>query len=98
SRLIVADADWLARAHGHLTDELAALPIISYADEADLIAQLDGYDPVDPDEAAAGDPFTILYTSGTTGLPKGVVNCRKAYFASGEGAADLLEMTTEDRL
>lgn len=44
------------------------------------------------------DPACILYTSGTTGLPKGVVLPHKAYMAAGADMVASLEMQEHDRI
>jgi crotonobetaine/carnitine-CoA ligase len=43
------------------------------------------------------DPLSIMYTSGTTGPSKGVLNSHKAYIRCGEDCAKYMGLTNEDR-
>jgi crotonobetaine/carnitine-CoA ligase len=45
-----------------------------------------------------GDPFILTYTSGTTGMPKGVLNSHNAYIAGGSDLARYTQLTAEDRI
>ena len=54
--------------------------------------------PVEPRDAAPGDTVAILYTSGTTGLPKGVCCPQAQFFWWGVTVGECLEITDDDVL
>ena len=82
--------------HGNEADALPALALPTLAQQAE---------PVPPPASAgpelAGEPDTrtaaILYTSGTTSRPKGVLVTHANYMAVGAAMADHLGITEQDR-
>lgn len=97
SRLIVADAEWLATKQQHLRDARAELSCITIDDDG-FLRQLNSYPQAEFAPLLPHDICTILYTSGTTGRPKGVMCAHGGYAATGRESARILELTQDDRI
>lgn len=78
----------------------SGIPAVHFGEGFDALAST----PAPPALAAAraavdpGDPLMILYTSGTTGRPKGAVITHRGILASASAQADHFRMTGEDVL
>ncbi|MFE2062465.1 acyl-CoA synthetase [Streptomyces sp. NPDC059467] len=73
-----------------LPPALASLPRID--------VDVDASGPVPEDRATESDPALVVYTSGTTGPPKGAVIPRRALAATLDALADAWQWTGEDVL
>jgi acyl-CoA synthetase (AMP-forming)/AMP-acid ligase II len=98
SKLIVADEAWIAEKCIHLSDSLRRLPRLVLETDAKFVTRIEGYEGAAPQRVPGSDTCMILYTSGTTGLPKGVMNSHDCYTAVGRDTAECLELTSEDRI
>lgn len=71
-RLVVADAELAPQITEAMTSE-AELPLLQHAPGGELDAILAGGERFDEPAPSADAVFAIMYTSGTTGRPKGVI-------------------------
>jgi len=51
-----------------------------------------------PENVGPDDTCVILYTSGTTGFPKGVMHSQRSFVMAGEGFVERMYLQPEDRL
>jgi crotonobetaine/carnitine-CoA ligase len=97
AKLLVVDASWANARLQHLSDERRQMPRIEIQSETAFLATLEGCEERAAVDNAGGDLCTILYTSGTTGLPKGVMCAHAGYVAVGRETARILELQPHDR-
>lgn len=82
---------------------LAAAPSLArrcllFATHHELERAVADLTPLEADETSPFAECSILYTSGTTGAPKGAVLSNEAFLAGGRQLAASLEVTEEDRI
>lgn len=95
--VVVERSLWEAK-QADLAPALEGRTVILFDDDAWLLERLLDFDPAEPHQGRDSDPCTLIHTSGTTGLPKGVINSHRAYIACGHHSARLLGLGADDRI
>lgn len=96
AKQVLAEYDECAR----ISDELSDLAIGVHAlrDEAEFVARVANFSLAPAQDREDGFPVSILYTSGTTGLPKGAVIPNRSYLAIGEKITEAIGIDAGDRI
>lgn len=98
ARTLVLDDELRAVFESAFGSELAAYCVMSFASPAAFFHEISHHPELAGLPAVAEtDPFTILYSSGTTGRPKGALASHRAYVLAGRDMSEGLEMTPADR-
>lgn len=96
SRVLLCEQTEQAR----FSNELRTLDlrVEAFAGESDMLERVASYERAPVARVAGDTPVAILYTSGTTGQPKGVVIPNRSYLAAGEAVSASIGITAEDRI
>lgn len=82
----MAPAPWLANIDGERPGAMAF----------DALCAVPRAPPPFPD-VAPDDTLIVLYTSGTTGFPKGVMHCQRSFVLAGERQVERVRLQPDDR-
>lgn len=97
SKLVLTEAGERERIAQTLAAD-SGVPVVAFDSEAAFRAEVAAFAPASLQPAKPSTPVAILYTSGTTGLPKGAVIQIASYEAIGRKIVEAIGVTARDRI
>ena len=97
-RVVIASPEWEAPLREMLANLDRPVTLVVSAPDAGAVPQADTLAPVDTRAPAPGDTALLMYTSGTTGKPKGVMLTQANLSANAQAIGDEHALTFEDRV
>lgn len=98
AKLLVADRAWLDDKGHHLEPPLDDLPVLCIESDARFFDFLRAFEEGEVETLSIEQTSAIIFTSGTTGLPKGVMNSHGVYLAVGRATVDMVDLKADDVL
>jgi long-chain acyl-CoA synthetase len=96
TRLVFTSAELAERLYAALKDVPRTIQVVVI--DPDAISIFDAQPAADLPAVESGDDALLMYTSGTTGKPKGVVLSHKSVVSGGEYTSGAHELTADDRV
>lgn len=96
--LVLIEAGMMRQMEHDLAPFADTMKFLPFEGDPGLAMLAEGRKRDKPFEGPEDTPLSVVFTSGTSGLPKAVLNCHGAFLESGRRLADDLEITAADRI
>ena len=98
TRLVFTSAQLEPRVREALANVARAIEVVVIDPDAPRVAEIDEAPDTGAPAIAEEDDALLMYTSGTTGMPKGVLHTHRSVVAGGEYTSEAHRLTREDRV